>query len=200
MKFYKFLAALSVCLLFSDIFAQSDKKQIRKIYDEVLTKGEVYENLRDLCKPGGRLSGSKNLEEAVVMTKELLEGIADTTYLQEVMVPHWERGPKEQAELMLSNGTSESLSICALGFSVGTEGDWLEGEVIEVFDIHELENLGDAVKDKIVFYNRPMEPTEINTFHAYSGCVDQRSSGATTCRTLAYNATVKALDKFPQQQ
>ena len=34
------------------------------------------------------------------------------------------------------------------------------------------------IEGKIVFYNRPMNPLLINTFHAYGGCVDQRSKGA----------------------
>lgn len=157
--------------------AQSDKKQLRKIYDAALTESDAYENLRALCKIGGRLSGSENLETAIVQMNELLGGIADTVYLQEVMVPKWVRGEKEEAQ-MVTKTSSESLAVCALGFSVGTDGEWIEGEVVEVFGLDELEDLGDSVKDKIVFYNRPMEPRHIDTFHAYSGCVDQRSSGA----------------------
>jgi len=157
--------------------AQSDKKQLRKIYDAALTESDAYENLRALCKIGGRLSGSENLEKAVVQMNELLGGIADTVYLQEVMVPKWVRGEKEEA-VMTSKKGEESLAVCALGFSVGTDGEWIEGEVVEVFGIDELEDLGDEVKGKIVFYNRPMEPRHIDTFHAYSGCVDQRSTGA----------------------
>lgn len=157
--------------------AQSDKKTLRKIYDAALTESDTYENLRALCKIGGRLSGSENLEKAVVQMNDLLKGIADTVYLQEVMVPKWVRGEKEEA-IAMSNGSEQALSVCALGFSVGTDGEWIEGEVVEVFGLDELEDLGDSVKDKIVFYNRPMEPRHIDTFHAYSGCVDQRSSGA----------------------
>jgi len=36
----------------------------------------------------------------------------------------------------------------------------------------------EKIKGKIVFYNRPMDPTQISTFQAYSGCVNQRYSGA----------------------
>src|SRR5205823_6552060 len=34
------------------------------------------------------------------------------------------------------------------------------------------------IRGKIVFFNRPMDPTLINTFQAYSNAVDQRGSGA----------------------
>ncbi|MEP1562038.1 MAG: M20/M25/M40 family metallo-hydrolase, partial [Maribacter dokdonensis] len=36
----------------------------------------------------------------------------------------------------------------------------------------------DKIEGKIVFFNRPMDATEINTFTAYSNCVDQRYAGA----------------------
>lgn len=42
----------------------------------------------------------------------------------------------------------------------------------------ELETLGEKLKGKIVFFNRPMDPENIETFLAYRCCVDQRSSGA----------------------
>ena len=55
----------------------------------------------------------------------------------------------------------------------------LKAEIVEVKSLDELEQLGRTkIEGKIVFYNRPMEPTLINTFAAYGGCVDQRYSGA----------------------
>jgi hypothetical protein len=43
----------------------------------------------------------------------------------------------------------------------------------------DLEKLGrDKIKGKIIFYNRPMDATLLNTFQAYGGCVDQRHGGA----------------------
>ena len=51
-------------------------------------------------------------------------------------------------------------------------------DVIEVKSLDELKELGEKIKGKIVFFNRPMNPEFIETFHAYGSCVDQRSSGA----------------------
>jgi len=34
------------------------------------------------------------------------------------------------------------------------------------------------LREKIVFFNRPMDPKLIDTFHAYGGCMNQRSEGA----------------------
>jgi hypothetical protein len=55
----------------------------------------------------------------------------------------------------------------------------LTAEVIEVQSLEELAILGtDKIKGKIVFYNRPMDNEQIESFHAYSGAVDQRYDGA----------------------
>jgi Zn-dependent M28 family amino/carboxypeptidase len=52
------------------------------------------------------------------------------------------------------------------------------GEVVEVRSFEELRTLGAAAKGKIVFFNRPMDRAQINTFAAYGGAVDQRGRGA----------------------
>ena len=66
-----------------------------------------------------------------------------------------------------------------MGGSIATPLSGIRAEVIEVQDFEELKALGeDKVKGKIVFYNRPMQADLINTFSAYSGCVNQRFSGA----------------------
>jgi hypothetical protein len=47
---------------------------------------------------------------------------------------------------------------------------------VKSFD--ELTKLGEKVKGKIVFFNRPMDRTQMQTFAAYGGAVDQRGGGA----------------------
>jgi Zn-dependent M28 family amino/carboxypeptidase len=71
-----------------------------------------------------------------------------------------------------------SLNVCALGGSVATPEEGIQAEVIEVKGFDELRSLGENVRGKIVFFNRPMDPTKLNTFEAYAGAVDQRSRGA----------------------
>jgi len=74
---------------------------------------------------------------------------------------------------------SFDLSVVALGNSEGTGPAGLTAEVIEVQGLNDLEKLGRAkIEGKIVFYNRPMDPTQINTMAAYGGAVDQRVFGA----------------------
>ena len=167
---------------FLSINAQAqDAKTIRSIYDFALTESEAYENLRVLCKDiGHRLSGSEGADSAVVWGQRVLEKLElDTIYLQEITVPHWERGRKEKAYFYNEKGKN-MLDVCALGGSVSTGiNQFIKGDVIEVKSLDEVNNLPDSlVKGKIIFYNRPMDPKKISTFSAYGSCVDQRYSGA----------------------
>jgi hypothetical protein len=51
--------------------------------------------------------------------------------------------------------------------------------VVEVKSLEEVQKLGrQNIEGRIVFYNRPMDPTLVNTGQAYGGAVDQRSRGA----------------------
>ncbi|WP_394750496.1 M20/M25/M40 family metallo-hydrolase [Spongiimicrobium salis] len=169
-------------LVVAQSYAQSDdEKQLKAIYDAALTDGKAYDWLNYLSNQiGGRLSGSVEAQQAVLYTKKQLDSLGlDRVWLQPVMVPKWVRGTPEFAYIESDPGVTNNVAICALGGSVATPSNGIKANVIEVQGIEELESLGRAkIEGKIVFFNRPMEPTQINTFAAYSGCVDQRYSGA----------------------
>lgn len=160
--------------------SKEDSLQIRKLYDAALIKGQAYDWLDHLSNNiGGRLSGSLNAQKAVEYTKTELEELGlDKVWLQPVMVPKWTRGAREHAYIQTGPGMTTEVNITALGGSVATATGGLKAQVIEVQGIEDLENYKDELKDKIVFYNRPMRPEVIQTFEAYGGCVDQRYSGA----------------------
>ena len=168
-------------LQFGYIIGQSnDEKMLRDIYTFSLTKSKCYSWLDDLSnKIGQRISGSVGAEKGVAFIKAKLETLGlDKVYLQEVMVPKWVRGEKEIAYI-LDNKSKISIPICALGGSIATSRNGLTAEVIEVHSLKELETLGtEKIKGKIVFYNRPFEPENIDAFKSYGNCVDQRYSGA----------------------
>lgn len=170
---------LSFCL--SNSYAQKDDDVLKSIFDEVLTNDACYENLRYLTKKiGGRLSGSPQAAAAVEWSKQVMEDYGfDTVFLQEVMVPHWVRGKKEIGRVVNSEKLgSFNVAVCALGNSVGTGSKGVLAQVIEVKDFDELAQLGrEKVEGNIVFFNRPMNPTVIQTFQAYGGAVNQRGSG-----------------------
>ena len=158
-----------------------DEKQIKTIYDLALTKGKSYDWLNYLSNQiGGRLSGTVQAQQAVEYTKSQLDSMGiDRVWLQPVMVPKWVRGTPEFAYVETTPGLTTNLPICALGGSVGTPLGGIKANIVEVNGIEELATLGtEKITGKIVFYNRPMDPTLISTFEAYSGCVDQRYSGA----------------------
>jgi hypothetical protein len=194
-----------LCLLqFGVLSAQTDsEKKLREIHDQALTNAKCYAWLDHLCnKIGQRLSGSENAEKAVLYTKSEMEKLGfDKVYLQEVMVPKWVRGKKESAYI-LDNKNKISVPICALGGSVATPKKGLTASVIEVKSLDELATLGDKIKGKIVFYNHPMIPVNIDAFHSYGeagrirwmGPREAAKYGAvgTICRSLSLR-----LDDFP---
>ena len=159
----------------------ADAEQVKAIYAASLTQGRSYEWLNHLSNQiGGRLSGSIQAQLAVEYTRDQLDSLGlDRVWLQPVMVPKWVRGTPEFAYLETKPGITTNVPICALGGSVATPLGGLKANVVEVSGIQELADFGrEKIEGKIVFYNRPMDPTLINTFESYSGCVDQRYSGA----------------------
>ena len=193
-------------LLFSIVsFAQSnDEIRFKEIYKSALTNSKCYSWLDDLSnKVGSRLSGSIGAQKGVEYTKSQLETLGlDRVFLQEVMVPKWVRGEKEVAYI-LDNKSKISIPVCALGGSVATPKNGLTAAVIEVHSIKEIAELGEEkIKGKIVFFNRPMKPDNIETFTSYGGCVDQRFGGAKEASKFGAVATIvrsmnMRLDDFP---
>jgi carboxypeptidase Q len=175
---------LSVTLLFSIgfTFAQTqDEMAIKTIFDTELTRGKSYSMLEYLSLTiGQRLSGSAGAATAVTWSKTMMENSGfDTVWLQPVMVPHWVRGQKEIGKVSSKKTAAVSMNICALGGSVSTGANGISAGVIEVKNLDELKALGKKnINGKIVFFNRPMNPSSINTFEAYSAAVDQRVFGA----------------------
>ena len=157
------------------------KNTINKFYKSALVNGKCYEWLGHLSKQiGGRLSGSLNLERAILWAEQELSEIGlDSIWLQPVMVPKWVRGTFEYAHIETSSGNSINVPICALGGSISTPFSGIRANIIEVKSFDELDSLGfDKVNNKIVFFNRSMPHDLINTFESYSKTVNQRYDGA----------------------
>ena len=185
----KYLLKINLILLSTQLIAQiNDSTQLRAIYTYNLTQGNCYENLRSLCKNvGNRLSGSHSAQKAVEWAALLMEKTKlDTIYFQRIMVPHWVRGKTELVSWKNKKGSIVNVNCTALGGSIGTNGV-LKGDLIEINNWNQLEEYGEKlIKGKIVFFNRPMNPTYISTGMAYGNCVDQRHNGAS--RAVEYGA------------
>ena len=199
----------SLIVIFScSIYSQdlnNHSQFIKKIYNEALSSGESYERLDYLSNQiGGRLSGSINYERSVKWGKEELDLIGlDSVWLQPVMTPKWVRGAPEYAHIESSPGNTISVPIAALGGSISTPSIGISSNVIEVKSFDELNNIGkDSINGKIIFFNRKMDPTLINTFQSYGGSVNQRTQGAAIASKLgAIGVIVRSmtttLDDYP---
>jgi len=198
------LSLLAAVALSFSANAQTDSLMLRKIFDEALVNGQCYENLRYLCKKiGPRLSGSAGAQKSVEWSKKLMEGYGfDKVYLQEVMVPHWVRGEKEQG-FIVTGATRTPVALAALGMSVGTPKAGVTAEVIELQSLKDLETLGEAkIKGKIVFFNRPFDERFVEAGSAYGTAGDQRNAGPGAASKYGAVAVIvrsltSALDNYP---
>jgi carboxypeptidase Q len=178
----KSLRILFLFFLSLPAFSQSaDDAAIKQIFDEALSNGKSYEMLHDLTiNIGPRLSGSPGAAAAVEWSRHVMEQFGfDSVWLQPVMVPHWVRGQQEVGSIISKKKGTVPVNVCALGGSIGTGPSGIAAGIVEVKSFDELKMLGiKGVQGKIVFFNRPMDPTKIDAFTAYGGAVDQRGGGA----------------------
>ncbi len=158
--------------------SDEDALFIKDIHDYSLTQSQCYDWLTILSDSiGGRLAGSKASDDAVLYTERIMEDLALSTTLQPCSVKEWHRNGPATVTIYDGN-TPIKLSALALGNSIGTPREGVTADIIEVQGLDEVEELGkEAIKGKIVFYNRPMDATQLRTFNAYGGAVDQRVWG-----------------------
>lgn len=181
------LLSVSAAWSFSAQAQQEDSLMIRKIADEILVNGKAYDNLRVLCKTvGPRLAGSPGMVKAEAWgVKTLKDAGADKVWLQECMVPHWDRSGKDEAWYML-NGKKVVLDVLALGNSLGSGPKGVTAPVILINSFEELEQRKDEIRGKIVFYNYKFNPRFVKTFQSYGDASRYRGQGAS--RAAKYGA------------
>jgi hypothetical protein len=167
--------------------ADEGKPTERQVLAERLMKtglgsGRAYALLTELCtKVGHRLSGSENAEKAVAWSEKTMRDLGlENVRREAIMVPHWVRGPMEDAVVTGSGlpTAGHPLRVCALGGSVATPSQGVSAGVLEVRSFEELHKAGEKARGKIIFFNRPFDTTLFETFGAYGRAVDQRASGA----------------------
>jgi hypothetical protein len=212
---FQTLIALIIPLLVTSsglTFAQTLRTEVvsydsvaKRILETGLRNLEAFNMLQELTsKAGRRLSGSPGAEKAVELTRQMMERRGfNNVHLEAVMVPHWVRGPIEEATVpKTTEREAIPLTICALGGSIATPPEGIEAEIVEVKSFDELKSLGAKARGKIVFYNRPFDRTKVNTFEAYGGAVDQRSRGAIEAAragavAVLVRSMTQALDDVP---
>ena len=161
----------------------SNRDIAARILDASLTSDGAWTKLSYLTDHiGHRLSGSPELERAVIWAKGTLEhdGHENVT-LEKVRVPHWVRG--EEAAAMVAP-RAEKLAILGLGGTVGTPPGGITAEVVVVHSFEELEGLGASkVNGKIVLFDHPMRATG-PIGPAYGEALPFRSTGASRAAPL----------------
>ncbi|THU41313.1 M20/M25/M40 family metallo-hydrolase [Niastella caeni] len=177
MRFKLFTALLIVS---ATGYAQNeDSLKIRAIANDILLHGKAYDNLHILTKQvGARLTGSPQTYKAEAWgQKALQQAGADRVISQSCLVPHWIRGGKDEASIVLPGKKNQPLDILALGNSVGTGPKGIQAPVVLVNSFDELEQKKATLKGKIVFYNYKFNDTYIKTFDAYRDAVGYRGQG-----------------------
>ncbi|MCJ7580264.1 MAG: M20/M25/M40 family metallo-hydrolase [Candidatus Aminicenantes bacterium] len=186
---------------------QKDSSHFQTITDEISKKGlaelGAFSILKKITGIGPRLTGSPQAAAAVeLMLQEMKDLGLDNVHLEPTLVPRWIRGLKEESRLISSAVGTLPLSICSLGGSIGTPKNGMSSQVLEVNSFDELNHLGDQAKGKIVFFNRAMDPSLLDTFAAYGGAAEQRVQGAIEgakagAVAVLVRSLTSRLDNFP---
>jgi len=181
----RWFTILTLCLVMISRARAADPiaEAAAKIAAEVKASTAAYQNLIEFTAIGPRLSGTPAADKAVDWAVAKLNSYGfDRVWTQPVEVPHWERGAESASALI--KGRDIPLAIAALGGSVGTSSGPIEAEVVEAYGLDALKSIGGAAKGKIVFFNKPMDPTRADAFEAYSEAVGQRGHGASGAAAL----------------
>lgn len=172
------LMVVAVCLLSLGADPAPYAGEVTALRKAGMASAGAFDMLARLTALGPRLAGSGGADEAVALTQSLMQDLGlDNIHLEPVTVAHWVRGEPEEG-VIHSAGRTVPLSVCALGGSVRTAANGIRARVMEVHDFEELERRQQEAKGRMVFFNRPMDPTHLDTFESYGGAADQRVYGA----------------------
>ncbi len=184
---------LAGCLFLLPLMAGAqitDSMFIKKMSDDIMGNGKAYDLLRHLTKQiGGRLAGSPQMVKAEDWGAQTLRALgADTVFMQECVVPNWNRGGEDKARVERIDGkkVKRPLEVLALGNSLGSGKNGVTAEVLELASFAELESRSDEVRGKIVFFNYGFNPTNIQPFRSYGDAGIYRRNGAS--RAAKYGA------------
>ncbi len=157
--------------------ADAYRDQAARIIDAALAGNDAWKKMHELCDGiGHRLSGSESLDRAIQWALQTMkaEG-AENVRGEKVMIPRWVRG--EESAVMLEP-RHHRLGMLGLGGSVATPPEGITAEVVAVRDKEHLDELGDAVRGKIVLFNYAMPPYTEERGTSYGSTVRYRSNGA----------------------
>lgn len=169
----------------TSISQNPDETVVRQIFDNALLNQDAYNNLTYLCEETpGRLLGTEASMQAIQYFEDYFHKLgADTVFRQEFKTKAWKH---ISTTVSIVDGEKEiPLRAVALGPSPSTPEFGIAAEILEVMGLDQLKAIDpELVKGKIVFFNRPVDLTNINTFRAYGGAVGQRARGPALAASL----------------
>jgi Zn-dependent M28 family amino/carboxypeptidase len=153
---------------------------------EPVTPQLAYQLVEELTtEVGPRLAGSPGDAKSVEWATKRLKSLGfDKVWTEEFTTPYWQRG---HARLEIVSPYPQSLVLTALGGSVGTPNDGIEGQVVMFNSLEELMAAAPStVTGKIVFINKAM--TKDRQGSQYGKVVGGRSKGAVEAAKLGAKA------------
>ena len=148
-----------------------------KIIAEAMSDSTAFNRLSYLCDTfGPRLSGSKNLEDAIdwIIREMKYDGLQNVVG-ERVRVPVWLRG-KESVTLL--RPFEKEIEILGVGGSIGTPKSGITSDVIVVRDFSELEQKKNQIKGKVVLFNVDYSNYGDVLKYRYSGASEAAKYGA----------------------
>lgn len=174
------------------LYSEKTMAELKAVRDAAIASDYAYRQTAYLTNNiGPRLSGSAQAQRAVEYVAEEMRKLGLEVRLQELKVPHWERG-METGELVkfvgMAPGSTQKVVLTALGGSIATPESGLTAEIVVVSSYEELNALGrNAVAGKIVLFNgkfdRQMAAAGFGSL-AYGQAVQFRSGGAIAAARL----------------
>ncbi len=213
-NFSSFIWNISFMIILALLLQENSKaqEQIEKplyldMAEKILKKGlkeeGAYAVLKKITGVGPRLTASPQAAAAVEIVYQQMKDLGfDEVHREPTRVGRWVRGSKEQARLVSSQFGTIPLSICAIGGSIATPETGISAQVVEVHSFRELQYMKNKIEGKIVFFNRLMDPTILETFRAYGEAAEQRVSGAAEAAKVGAGAVLvrsltQRIDDFP---
>ncbi len=162
------------------------KNNIAQLQAKALSDQTAWQVVEDLTSEvGARLAGSPSDARAVAFMQDRFKALKfDRVWLEPVRFPIWERRT-ESARIV--SPYPQSLSVTALGASIGTGKKPLRGQIVMFDSVESLKAASDqSAKNKIVFIKKRMQQSHDGA--GYGQAVGARSQGAHEAARLGAKA------------
>ncbi len=149
------------------------------------TEGAMAILTRLLQRAPHRLPGSPGYRDAAQACLDEMRGLGLRVWTEPAPVTHWVRGRAAEA-VVLGPGQADrrTLRAAALGLSEPTPAEGIEAPIVEARDFEHLKAIGEGARGRIIFFNRPVNPSLMETFTAYGEAAAYRTRGASEAAKL----------------